>query len=161
MGNVWVVNASPLILLGKIGRIDLLLHLGTRIVVPEGVAVELRAGPVADPAKAWIEGPGAGLIRPVDAVDPLVAAWDLGLGESHVLTLCRTLAASEAILDDRAARNCAAALGVPVRGTVALVVLAKRRGIISQARPLLDALLDQGIRLDSALVEEALRLVGE
>jgi predicted nucleic acid-binding protein len=98
---------------------------------------------------------------PVERVDPLVAAWDLGLGESHVLTLCRTLPDTEGILDDRAARNCAAVLGVHVRGTVALIVLAKRRGLIALARPVMDALLEQGIHLDPALIEAALRLADE
>ena len=161
MSDVWVVNASPLILLGKIGRIDLLLGLCPQVVVPEGVAAEIRFGPVADPARVWIEGPGARMIAPVERVDSLVASWDLGAGESHVLTLCRKLPDAEAILDDRAARNCAMALGVRVRGTVAVIVLAKRKGFIAHVKPLLDSLLDEGIRLDTALVETALRLAGE
>ena len=123
--------------------------------------MELRAGPPADSARAWIEGPGTGALTPVERVDPLVASWDLGLGETHVLTLCRTLPDAEAILDDRAARNCASALGVRVRGTVALIVLAKRRGAIAEAKPVLEALLDQGIRLDATVIEAALRLAGE
>jgi len=161
VSDVRVVNASPLILLGKIERIELLLQLGPRLAVPEGVAEELRAGSPSDAARAWIEGPGSQMIMPVERVDPLAASWDLGLGESHVLTICRTLSGAEAIIDDRAARNCAAALGIPVRGTVALIVLAKRRSLIPQAKPVLQALLDQGIHLDSAIVDAALRLADE
>lgn len=161
MSDVWVMNASPLILLGKIGRLDLIFRLSSRVMVPEGVAVELRAGPLADAARGWIDGEGAGAVTPVERVDPLVAAWDLGLGESHVLTLCRKLPDAEAILDDRAARNCAAGLGVRVRGTVSLIVLAKRRGVITRAKPLLDGLLEQGIRVDAVVVGAALRLAGE
>ncbi|MGO8704793.1 MAG: DUF3368 domain-containing protein [Candidatus Brocadiia bacterium] len=161
MSDVWVVNASPLILLGKIGRLDLIFRLSSRAMVPEGVAVELRAGPVADAARHWIDGEGAAAVTPVERVDPLVAAWDLGLGESHVLTLCRNLPDAEAILDDRAARNCAAGLRIRVRGTVSLIVLAKRRGIIPQAKPLLDRLMEQGIRVDAAVIGAALRLTGE
>jgi len=40
-------------------------------------------------------------------------------------------------------------------------VLAKRRGVIAEVRPLFDALKDQGIRVDAALIEAALRLAGE
>ncbi len=161
MSDVWVVNASPLILLGKIDRLNLIFRLSSRVMVPEGVAVELRAGSVTDAARAWIDNEGAAAITPVERVDPLVAAWDLGLGESHVLTLCRQLPAAEAILDDRAARNCAAGLGIHVRGTVSLIVLAKQRGIIAKAKPLLDGLLQKGIRIDAVLIGEALRLAGE
>ena len=161
MSSVWVVNASPLILLGKIGRLDLLFRLSPQVMIPEGVAAELRAGPVTDTARAWIEGAGAKAVTPVGQVDSLVAAWDLGLGESHVLTLCRRLRDATAILDDRAARTCAAALGVRVAGTVALVVLAKRKGLITQVKPLLEGLLHQGIRLDAAVIETALRVAEE
>lgn len=161
MSDVWVTNASPLILLGKVGRIDLLLSLAPRLAIPEGVAAELCAGAATDPARVWIEEAGTELIVPVARVDAVVAAWDLGVGESHVLTLCRTLPDAEAILDDRAARNCAATLGVRVRGTVSLIVLAKRKGIIAQAQPVLEALVDHGIRLEPSLIEAALRLAGE
>ena len=50
MGRVWVVNASPLILLGKLGRADLLERLAQRILVPDAVLRELAAG--ADDAGA-------------------------------------------------------------------------------------------------------------
>jgi predicted nucleic acid-binding protein len=39
--NSWVVNASPLILLAKVGRIDLLLDLTEKLVVPAAVAGEI------------------------------------------------------------------------------------------------------------------------
>ena len=161
MSDVWVVNASPLILLGKIARLDLLFRLAPRVVIPEGVAAELRAGPSADAARVWVEGVGAKAVTAVEQVDSVVAAWDLGLGESHVLTLCRSLPDGTAILDDRAARTCAKALGVRVLGTVALLVLAKRKRVITEVKPLLENLLDQGIRLDAVVIETALRLAEE
>ena len=158
---MWVTNASPLILLGKIGEIDLISRLGTPIAVPEGVAAELRAGPPGDPARVWIEGSGAGWVAPVERIDPLIATWDLGIGESHVLTLCRMLPGAEAILDDRAARNCAVTLSIRVRGTLSLIVLAKRKGLIRDAKALFQGLLDHGIRVAPDVIETALRLAGE
>ncbi len=47
-------------------------------------------------------------------------------------------------------------------GRFPLIVLAKRRGIIAQAKPLLDRLIwEQGIRVDAAVIGAALRLTGE
>ena len=161
MSDVWVVNASPLILLGRIGRIDLLVQLAPRVVVPAGVVSELREGPSDDAARTWVEGLGIGFVADVARVDPLVASWDLGLGESHVLTLCRVLHQAQAILDDRAARNCAASLGLACRGTLGILLLAKRKGLVTQVRPLLDALLSQGLRLENRLIVAALRLANE
>jgi predicted nucleic acid-binding protein len=36
------------------------------------------------------------------------------------------------LLDDRAARNCASALKIPVRGTLGVLLLAKKNGKIAQ-----------------------------
>ncbi len=41
MDRVWVVNASPLILLGKLGRTELLEGLAQRILVPDAVSGRL------------------------------------------------------------------------------------------------------------------------
>ena len=53
-----VVNASPLILLAKIGRLALLSHLYAEIVIPKEVAAEIRTGPVGDPARSWLNVSG-------------------------------------------------------------------------------------------------------
>ena len=68
---------------------------------------------------------------------------------------------SLAILDDMAARRCAAAHRVPVRGTLGLVLVAKREGLIPAARPVLDGLRQAGMYLSDALLNRALTLVGE
>jgi predicted nucleic acid-binding protein len=63
-------------------------------------------------------------------IPPGIQAWGLGEGESSVLAWATAHQGVEAIIDDLAARRCAAALGVPVRGTLGLVLVAKRRGNI-------------------------------
>jgi predicted nucleic acid-binding protein len=66
-----------------------------------------------------------------------------------------------AILDDLAGRRCAAALRVPVRGTLGLVLLAKQRGRIPAARPVLEAMRACGMYLSDRVLGDALALVGE
>jgi predicted nucleic acid-binding protein len=68
---------------------------------------------------------------------------------------------SLAILDDLAARRCAAAHHVPVRGTLGLVLAAKRKALIPAARPVLDELRQAGMYLSDALMNRALTLVDE
>ena len=41
MADVWVVNASPIIALGKIGRLRLLSDLNARVIVPPVVRAEV------------------------------------------------------------------------------------------------------------------------
>jgi hypothetical protein len=46
----WVVNALPLILLGKLRRLDLLESLAPSVMVPQGVIREVAAGASRDQA---------------------------------------------------------------------------------------------------------------
>jgi predicted nucleic acid-binding protein len=91
----------------------------------------------------------------------VIAGWDLGLGESEVLAWANAHTDYEAILDDRAARNCAFSLGIKVCGTIGVVVLAKRESRIVSATSVLDRLQQTGFRIDPVLIAEAKRLSRE
>ena len=67
-------------------------------------------------------------------IPELIQAWDLGKGESSVLAWAYSHSGTEAILDDLLARRCAATLDIPIRGTLGLVLTAKKHGRIAQAR---------------------------
>jgi hypothetical protein len=61
----WVVNASPLICLGKLGHLDWLDQLATEFVIPSGVAQEIELGPSDDAARGWLQTGGALHVRAV------------------------------------------------------------------------------------------------
>lgn len=161
MTRRWVVNASPLISLAKISQIDLIVELCSEVIIPSGVVSEINSGIDDDPAKIWLKNKGNSLIQQVDTVHPLIATWDLGLGESHVLSWMYQNPGYEAILDDRAAKNAAAALGIPVRGTLGVILLAKREGRVESARVLFEQLVQVGFRISPEVLAAALQLVGE
>jgi predicted nucleic acid-binding protein len=150
-----------LIYLARAGLLELLQLAGPRVAVPRAVVDEIRAWPTADAAvqalasTPWLE------IVPPEPVLPAVLAWDLGAGESAVLAYGVIRPGTELILDDLAARRCAAALGLPVRGTLGLVLNAKKRGTIPAARPLVDQLVDAGMYLSQRVIDAALRQVNE
>ncbi|MBW4563944.1 MAG: DUF3368 domain-containing protein [Mojavia pulchra JT2-VF2] len=161
MTRQWVVNASPLIVLTKVNQVHLLFELCSEVVIPSGVVREICIAPDNDPAKLWILNEGTNYIRDVEQVDPVIAAWGLGLGESHVLTYIYINPGYEAILDDRAAKTAALALGIPVRGTLGVILLAKQEGKVEAARPIFEQLIQVGFRVSTQVLESALRLVGE
>jgi uncharacterized protein len=66
-----------------------------------------------------------------------------------------------AVLDDQKARTHAGSLGISVIGTLGIVLRAKRQGVISQARPIVQDLIARGMYLSRAVTERALALVGE
>ena len=156
-----VVNTSPLIHLAEAGLLHLLRTAAPVVWVPEPVAREICAyGPhdltaSALAAQSWLE------VQPVPAIPADILAWNLGAGESSVLALARAFPGSTAVIDDLAGRRCAEALGLPLRGTVGLVLAAKLTGQITAARPLLEQLRDHGMYLSDAVLNRALRQVGE
>jgi predicted nucleic acid-binding protein len=66
-----------------------------------------------------------------------------------------------AILDDLAGRRCAEALNIPINGTLGLVLIAKRRGVIRASRPVLEKLRQSGMYLSDQIMNQALGLIGE
>ncbi len=156
MSDLWVVNASPLIVFGKIAQLELLTRLPKEIVVPQAVATEIVAGPENDAARLAIE---AEMFRLVAVQDPTpeLAAWDLGSGETAVLSYALENPGWTAILDDGAARKCAVTFDVDVKGSLAIVILAKKRGLIPQAKQVLHTMQEVGLRLDERIIRRILK----
>ena len=160
MAELWVLNASPLIVLARVGQWRLLDLLSPGWAVPEAVVWEVKAGPSDDPARKLIEE--LGIARQCRAAVPeAIAVWDLDAGESQVLGWAYEHPEYTAIVDDRAARVCASVFGIRVLGTIGVLVRARRAGLIAELRPVLAGLRAAGVRTDSRLEAEALRLVGE
>jgi predicted nucleic acid-binding protein len=160
LADVAVVNASPLIYLTGAGQLDLLRLAGDEIVVPRAVSDEVGRWGADDPVARAL-GQTAWLTTvPNPPVPPSIQAWDLGAGEAAVLSYALS-EHTAAILDDRAGRRCALAHRIPVRGTLGLVLLAKRHGKIDTARPLLERLREEGMYLSDAVLNRALALVEE
>lgn len=97
---------------------------------------------------------------PDTAVPVRVEHWDLGPGESQVIA--HGLAGSRwVVLDDRAARRCAVSHGLPVIGSLGVVLRSKQRGLLDEAQPWLTKLIEAGMFVDGKLLNLALDSVGE
>jgi predicted nucleic acid-binding protein len=155
------INASPLIVLFKSQQAELLPQLFEEILVPDAVWSEVTASGQDDvasrqlPTRTWARKTEVGLIS------PQITTWDLGKGESAVISLALSTPDCRAIIDDRAARRCAQALGIATLGTGAILILAKRRGLISAVSPRIQALRDAGLWLSEELVNLLKQQAGE
>jgi predicted nucleic acid-binding protein len=140
-----IFNASPLIVLAKAGLLDRLLPLGDQAWIPEAVANEISAAKDPDdPASCWIAAQPS-LIHPATPISSFLMAWDLGAGESAVISLTEATSDATAVLDDLAARRCAQAMGLKIMGSLGLILMAKRAGLISSATQALDAVISAGL----------------
>jgi predicted nucleic acid-binding protein len=156
-----VVDASPLIVLAKAGYLDLLRLAGSTVLVPHDVLHEVQQPGLGDPVAqaiaqtSWLTivdpGPASAALQP----------FGLGLGEKGVLTWALAHPGTEALIDDLAARRCARTLKIPHRGSLGLVLTAKRQGVFSLARPIVEQIRAAGLRLSDRVMNQALALVGE
>ena len=155
-----VVNASPLIALFRSAQADLLPRLFQRVVVPDAVWDEVVAGGHRDVAaenlaiQTWA-------LRDTVPVSPPVAAWNLGGGETSVLSYALAHPSLRAVIDDADARRCARTLGIAFLGTGGVLVLAKRRGLIDSVSGGVQRLRDAGLWLSDDLVRLLKMQAGE
>lgn len=150
---VVVADASPLIALERINQLGLLKALFEEVLIPPAVAGEVAPRLVLPP---WIRK--RALQQPI-AGEVLRAS--LGPGESEAISLALEVHADRLIVDERAGRRVAEALGLRVAGVLGLLVLSKQRGLIAAVRPQVESLLRVGFRADPDLVESVLRRAGE
>lgn len=156
-----ICNTSPLQYLHQLGLLHLLSDLAGRIIVPSAVISELSAGraqgvdlPIPEKLE-WIT-----IRAPVSApVIPLVV--DLGAGETEVLALALESGNAQVLLDDALARRVAAMLGLSFRGTLGLLLDAKKAGLVPAVGPLLDRLRLLGFWLSQETRRNVLELAGE
>ena len=155
MGEIWVVNSSPIITLAKAGHLEILEPPATTLLIPEAVAAEILAGPPDDPARKALES-GWGHRVASGRLPNRILEWGLGAGETAVLSMALEEPGRMAVLDDAAARTCARTFGIPLLGTLGAVLRAKREGLIESAARVVAALRAAGLRLDDKTIRTAL-----
>jgi len=148
-----VADASVLIALAQIGQLELLPRLFDRVLVPTAVVREV--------APSLPTLPRGFERREVRHSDALASSAGLGPGETEVVRLGLEMPGSLLLLDDLHARRVAHSLRLSVIGTAALLVEAKRAGLLESVRPMLDVLIGKGFRLSPRVLDEVLRMAGE
>ena len=146
-------------------RSDFFLDVNRQGLTPstQPVADEIaRCGDPSDPAALWLNGPeSSSFIAGAPSATGFVAAWDLGAGESSVISLAETIPESTVVLDDLAARRCAEALHLKLVGTLGLLLMAKRRGVSASRGDSMDAIVDAGLFISPKPLASIRKLAGE
>lgn len=157
MANV-VSDTGPLIALASIGQLNLLHQLFGQVFIPPAVHREIQdeTSLAAMAAADWIS-----LHLVQDAFAVQVLREELDPGESEAITLARELAVEGLVIDERAARRKAQAVGLRVIGTLGVLLLAKSNGHLAELKPWLDQLRRENFHLSDALYAQALQDAGE
>lgn len=156
--RVVVSDAGPLIALGRLDLLALLPALFADIQVPRQVFEECQVRPERIDAQRIRQAMDTGQLLLCD-VEPIASSL-LDLGERAAIARALSIRAG-LLADDRAARQYAQSLGLLVVGTLGVLVLAKRGGLIPEIRPAISSLQSSGQRLSRVAVSAALAAAGE
>lgn len=159
-----VADTSPLLYLSRLGLLELLPGLYETVWIPRGVWVELverqpdAVGAASIRAATWLRIDDQARRVP-DVLQALAAVVDEG--EAEAILLAELRGADLVLLDDGAARAVAQRRGLRPRGTLAVLVDARRAGLLPALEAALDGLAREGFRMTPALRAWALRAAGE
>jgi predicted nucleic acid-binding protein len=159
-----VVNTSPLLALDACNQIDVLRSLYARVIVPEEVDKELRPGGktrtllpggLTVAHRAWIE------VLPLSSPPKASLTASLDPGEAAVIALALELGASQVLIDERKGWREASLEGLTPVGSVGIILLAKRKGLIMEVKPHLYEMRNKGIYLGQRVIDNAIVQAGE
>lgn len=156
-----VSNATPLIGLSILNRIELLKILFGEIYIPRTVFEELTIKGANRPGgQELAEGVSAGWVHVEDvpASSVLISLkTDLDDGEAEAIALALALEAELLLIDERKGRAKARALGRNLTGTIGVLLLARAKGIETDLQAELGQLRTHGFRISEELLERVLK----
>lgn len=149
-----IADNSPLSALAEIGYIEVLKQLYGRIVITESVAREALHPSAPEALRTWIESQPDWLERVPDPADILLETSSLGAGEASAISLgWNHRTKSLLILDDRAARRLANAMGLRITGVGGILLAAARLGLLDFEASL-ERLQRTSFHLGDAIVDD-------
>jgi len=156
-----VSNASPLIWLAKIGKLELLRVLFGKVVIPKRVYIEAVSEEKAPDAILIEDAVKGGWVEvseeKLEDSTILAEAARIHLGEAEAILLARKLGA-DLIVDEKEASETAHIFGVTTMGTVAVLLLGLARDMLTFAefKESLDGLISLGFWLSVDVYNRAL-----
>ncbi len=137
-----VSNTTPIISLASINRLDLLEKMFGKIVISEAVYNEIKAKQhygYSEIDNTFIE------VQKITGYlykDFLLK--ELDTGEAETIILAKEINADFAIIDESLGYKIAKNSGLTVIRTLSILLKAKEKGYISQLKPLLDQMIENG-----------------
>lgn len=156
-----ICDASPLILLAKVGRLDLLPALADQVWIPMAVWREAVTNAAGRPEAALIARDFTCRLELPDA--ELEAAFRLQVdeGEAAALALAARNRHACLLMDDSHGRALAKLNNFRCIGTLGWLVRAKQAGLLPALHPLFEKLRQAGWHIDQRLLLAALKAADE
>lgn len=158
-----ISDATPLIYLAKIGRLDLLKRTFGEVIISEEVKREvIDEGKRLKEMDAYIveKEIKEGWIKIFNVKELIDVPIKLEKGEISTLSLAKNFGAREVLIDEAPARAASEILGLAPRGTIFILLKALKIKEITfdEFLELLDKLLKEGFRLREEVCLEAIEI---
>ena len=157
--EIIAADAGPLIALARVSGLSLLPGVFRQTLIAPTVLSECLARTDRPEGAAIAAALQANRLNLVPD-GPHDRDWGLDAGEAATIQVALDRRCG-LLMDDRAGRRVAQHLGLPVVGVLGVLVLAKRKGLVTAIRSPIETLIASGYYLSGPVVEEALRLAGE
>lgn len=159
-----ISDTGPIIALAKINCLSILKTMFSEILIPPVVYREL----FGKSGTEWeeIEPALNDFVKVMDshqsdnATEFVIA--DLDEGERQAIKLASNMRENVLLLiDDKAGRESASRLNIPVTGTIGILLMAKEKGWLTNVTKLIDKLRNSGYWFSDELIEIAKKLAKE
>lgn len=161
--RIIVADTSPLIAFGRIDHLPILKKTLGEIIAPRAVIDECLIEPHR-PGSLEIQ---KAINKKIISIHPNPKSHGhddlftlLDTGEANAIILATKLQAG-LLIDEKLGRNAARKFNLSVIGTAGVLVLAKRKKIIKNVKPILHLLKQSGYYLSSQLISDVLKLSNE
>ena len=149
--NLVIADTTCFILLDKINELELLKQLFDEVTTTREVAQEFRKN-----LPPWIT------IKSVeDQKYQSVLELEVDRGEASAIALSIESTGSLLILDDLQARKLAEKLGLRYTGTLGVIARAKREGVISSVKPIIEKIRSTNFRFSEEVFAIIIKTAGE
>ena len=151
MPKIVVSDTSCLIVLSKIGKLDILRKLYSEIIITPEIANEF-----GDELPTWISE-----ISVTDVQKQKILEIEVDRGEASAIALSIEINADLIIVDDFKARKVSKHLGLTITGTLGVLVKARNSDLFPSIKPVIEDLNNTNFRVSTELIEEMLRASNE
>ncbi|MBC7401369.1 MAG: DUF3368 domain-containing protein [Mucilaginibacter sp.] len=149
--KIIITDTSCFSLLRKLDSLELLQKLFPAVITTPEIATEF-----GDPLPDWV------IVQPLTNISLQEEfSHHIDKGEASAIALASEIIYDFLILDDADARRFAEQLGMPVKGTIGLLVIAKDKGIIPLLKPYFDLIQQTNFRISPAILARVLKDAGE
>ena len=147
MAKVIISDTSCLIVLSKIGKIELLKDLYQEIVITKEVKSEF-----GNTLPSWIL-----ISEAKDKLKQKELETKLDKGEASSITLALETPGSTLIIDELKGRKIAQSLQVDIIGTIGVVLLGNKKGLIIDVIGTILRIVNSGFRLSDKLLNKIIK----